>query len=143
MTARQTFCRRSLFTSAGLLVVVAVVVAVAVIPQVGAEASRGGTPQMAVTAFGINIGFALLSALGLFLVAIGSKAANRASRPLLILVGLVVLFLGIACVDAAFAYMSHGPAMRTATRLLFICGAVDFFVGIMAIVAAFLLPMKT
>jgi len=98
---------------------------------------------MAVTAFWVNIGFALLSALALFLVAIGSRVANRASRPLLILVGLVVLFLGIACFDAASAYMSHGPAMRTAARSLFICGAVDFFVGIMAIVAAFLLPMKT
>ncbi len=143
MTARQTFCLRSLLVSACLLVAVAIVIVVVVIPQVRDEASRGGTPEMAVTAFWINFAFTLLSALCLFLVATGSKVATRASRPLLILVGLIVLFLGISCVDAAFAYISHDPAMRTGSILLFICGAVDLLVGVVAVVAAFLLPMKT
>jgi len=143
MTARQAFCRRSLLTSAGLLVVVALVVAVVVIPQVRVEASRGGTPQKAVTAFWLNFGFTLLSALGVFLIAIRSKAANWVVRTLLIVVGLVVLFLGIACVDAAFAYISHNPAMRSGSILLFICGAVDLLVGVLAIAVAFLLPKKT
>ena len=143
MAALQTFCRRSLLISAGLLVAVALVVAAVVIPQVRIEASRGGTPDMTVTAFWLNVGFTLLSALALFLSAIRSEAANWDSRPLLFIVGPVVLFLGFACIDAAAAYISHGPSMRTASVLLYICGPVDFFVGIMAIVVAFLLLKKS
>jgi hypothetical protein len=143
MTARQTSCRRSLFTSAGLLIAVAVVMAAVVIPQVRAEASRGATPEKAVTAFWINLGFTLVSALALFAIAKRSEAANWISRSVLVVVGLVVLFLGIACIDAAFAYITHNPSMRSGSILLFICGPVDLLVGITAIAVAFLLPKKT
>ena len=143
MTARQAICRRSLLTSAGLLVAVALVVAVVVIPQVRIDASRGGTPEKVVTVFWANFGFTLLSALSLFVIATRSTAASWVARSLLIIVGLVVLFLGITCVDAAFAYISHDPAMRSGSILLFICGAVDLLVGVVAVAAAFLLPKKT
>lgn len=143
MTARQIFCRRSLLAGAGLLVVVALVVAAVVIPQVRIEASRGGTPEKAVTAFWINVGFALLSALALFVAAIRLEVAGWISRVVLILVGLVVLFLGIACIDAAFAYIKHNPDMRSGSILLFICGAADLLVGVVAVATAFLIPRKS
>lgn len=143
MTARQTLCRRFLLTGGGLLVAVALVVAAVVIPQVRVEASRGGTPEKAVTAFWVNVGFSLLSALALLVAAIRLEVAGWILRVVLILVGLVVLFLGIACIDAAFAYITHNPDMRSGSILLFICGAADLLVGIVTVGTAFIIPRKS
>jgi hypothetical protein len=132
-----------LLIGAGLLVVVALAVALVVIPQVRVEASRGGTPEKAVTAFWLNVAFSLLSALALFVAAIRLKVAGWISRSVLILVGLVVLFLGVACIDAAFAYITHNPDMRSGSILLFICGAADLLVGVVTIGTAFLIPRKS
>ena len=142
MPGTPTRWRRPLLTSAGVLVAVAIAVAVVVIPQVRIEASLGNTPQMAVTAFWANFGFTLLSAMTLFIIATRFKAPGWGSRPVLLIVGLIVLLLGISCVDAAFAYISDSPAMRSASILLFFCGAVDLVVGLVAIAATFLLPKK-
>jgi uncharacterized membrane protein YwaF len=140
MAARQKLYRRFLVISAVLLVAVALALAVVVIPQVRAEAARGGTPEMAVTAFWLNVGFTLVSALALLAIGARSQAATGFARLVLVIVGLVVLFLGISCIDAAFAYISHDPAMRSGSILLFVCGPIDLLVGLGAIAVAFLTP---
>ena len=143
MTVSLTFCRRSLLTSAVLLIGVALVVAAAVMPQVNVEVLRGATPQKAVTAFWVNIILNLLSALTLFFIAIRSMALSWISKFGLIIVGITVLILGLALADAASAYKSHGPSMQSASILLFICAAVDFLAGLLAGTTAFLFPKKT
>ena len=62
-------CRRTLLICAAVIAGVGLGLAVGVIGPVAAEAARGGTPGKAVTAFWVNIGFALLSAVALFVIA--------------------------------------------------------------------------
>ena len=95
-----------------------------VIPPVEAEASRGATPERAVQAFWVNIGFTLLSAITLVFIAIRSKGRSWISTSGLIIVGLIVLLLGLALADAASAYQKHGQLMESASVILFICAAI-------------------
>ena len=142
MTVSLTFCRRSLLTSAVLLILVALVVAAVVIPQVRAEVSRGATSEKAVTAFWVNIGLNFFSAVILFFIAIRSKGRSWISKSVLIIVGIIVLILGIALASAASAYQSHGPLMQTASIFLFICAVCDLLCGVMVVITAFLQPKK-
>ena len=132
--------RRTMFILAAVVFAVAVVLALGVTGPVKAEVTRGGTPERALQAFWFNIGLNLLSAVALALVAARSKGRNRISTTLHIVVGLTVMFLGFALVDAASAYHSHGPEMQTASMLLYVCGGADLLAGVSAIVTAFLQP---
>jgi hypothetical protein len=143
MKISPTFSSRTLLlTAAVLLIVAALVVAIAVIPQVQAEVLRGGTPQQAVTGFWINIIVSALVAAIIWLVAIRTK--NRKFFPMFILgvMGLIILVLGWALSDAAGAYITHGPAMYTASIILFVCAGVDFLALLLVIVAALFFPKK-
>ena len=75
-------------------------------------------------------------------IVIVSKERSRASTSSLVVVGLVVLMLGLALVDAASAYRSHGPSMQSISTLLVICAMVDILVGITFGVVAFLRPKR-
>jgi hypothetical protein len=101
------------------------------------------SPDSAVLAFWVNIGLNLLVALTLVFIAIRSKGRSRASTFALVVLGSVVLLLGLALVDAAFALLGHGPAMRTVAILLFFCAAADLLAGVLVITAIFLRPKKT
>ena len=85
------FGRRLLSVCAVVMISVALVLALGVIQPVKAEASRGATPDKAVLAFWVNIGFNLLSALTLFSFAIPSKRLSWISKSVLIVVGFVVM----------------------------------------------------
>ncbi len=112
-------------TSAVLLVVVALVVAVGVIPMVKDDMQRGATPGQAVPAFWFTVGVNVLGAAALWLLIFrpGSRSPGATFIPRL--GAFVALLLAIALVDAAAAYGGHGPAMRTATILLFCCAAAE------------------
>lgn len=134
--------RRVLLVCAVAIVSVALVLAFGVIRPVKAEAYRGATPEQAVLAFWVNIGFNLLSASALFVIALPSRRLSWISRFVVVIVGLMVMFLGIALADAGTAYQSHGPAMRIASILLLCCAAADFLAGIAVTAAAILLPKE-
>jgi len=134
--------RRMLFIYGAVVVAVALVLALGVIGPVKVEASLGATPQRAVHAFWVNIGVNLLAAATFILIAIRSKGRSWISTSVHIILGLVVLFLGLALADAASAYKSHGPSMQTAVILLFICAAADFLTGAMVVTTAFLQPKR-
>ena len=134
--------QRMLFTYAAILGAVALVLAAGVIEPVRAEAALGATPEEAVYAFLVNIGFNILSAVILVFIAMRSKGRGWFSTSANMVVGLVVLFLGIALADAASAYQSHGPLMQTASTLLFLCAAADFLAGVLIVTTAFLRPKK-
>ncbi len=91
--------RRMLFIYAAIVVAVALVLALGVIGPVKVEVSLGATPERAVQAFWGNIGLNLLAALALVLIAIRSKGRSWISISLHIIIGLIVLFLGLALAD--------------------------------------------
>jgi hypothetical protein len=143
MKANLSFSRRILLICAVVFVIVALVLALGVIQPVKAEASLGATPERAVLAFWVNISLNLLSALTLVLLAFRSKSRSWISTSVLVMVGLIVLFLGLALADAASAYQKHGPSMQSASIILFICAAVDFLGGALVVITTFLRPKKT
>ena len=142
MKANVLFCRRMLVVCAVLLVIVALVVALGVIPPVKADTYPGVNHEIAASAFWVNIGLNLLSAFFLFFIAIRSKARSWKSTSVLVIAGLLVLILGLALADAASAYQKHGPSMQSASILLFICAAVDFLAGVTVVTTAFLRPKE-
>jgi hypothetical protein len=134
--------RRMVFLDVIILVAVVLVLAVGVIGPVKDEVARGGTPQMALNAFWINIGLSLLAAVVLFVIAMRSKGRSWVTTTGHIVATIVVLLLGLALADAASAYKSHGPEMQTATIILFICAAADLLAGLHVFITAFLQPKK-
>lgn len=134
--------RRMLFVYAAVLVAVALVLAFVVVGPVTDEVSLGATPQRAVQAFWANFGLNLLSAVVLILIAVRSKGRTWISTCVHVIMGLIVVFLGIALADAASAYQSHGPSMQTASILLFICALADILTGLLVVISAFLQPKK-
>ena len=142
MPVSNTFSRRSLLISVALLVLVAIVIIIAVIPQVRAEYLRGGTPEMAVIAFWINVGFTVLVAVVVWFIAIRTKHRRFLPIFLLGLMSFIILILGWALSDAGGAYSGHGPEMKTASVMLFSCAVVDLIALILIIIAVIRLPKR-
>jgi hypothetical protein len=134
--------RRMLLICAFFLVILSIVLILGVIPAIKEEVMRGGTPEKAVTAFWVNIGFNALSAISIIVIALKSKGRSWISTSLLVFVGFIIMLLGLALADAASAYQKHGPSMQSASLFLFICAAADFLAGLTVITTAFLLPKK-
>lgn len=119
-----------------VLLVVCLMLALGVIPDVRSDTYERADPDMAATAFWVNFGIALAAAAvlgfgGLFLRRIGGVA-----RFVLILVGVVVLLSGLALVDATGAFGSHGPHMSQAMIFMSLGAAGEILVGLMTIWAA-------
>lgn len=142
MKANVLFYRRILLVCSVLFVIVALVVALGVIPPVKADTYPGVNHEKVAAAFWVNISLNLLSAFSLFFIASRSKERSWKSTSVLIITGLLVLILGLALADAASAYQKHGPSMQSASILLFICAAVDFLAGVTVITTAFLRTKK-
>jgi hypothetical protein len=132
-----------LLVCAALLAAAAIVEAFGVIRPVQAATFPGATPERAVPAFWVNIGLNFAAAATLVFIAIWSKGRSWISISVLVVIGLVTMFLGIALTDAAFAFQAAGPSMQTVSILLFFCAAADFLAGVLVIITAFLLPKKT
>ena len=142
MKSSPVFCRRFLMVGAVVMISVALVLALGVIQPVQAEVARGATPEKAVVAFWVNIGLNVVSALVLFSCAVSARGLGWTSKSTLIFVGLVVMLLGFALADAGSAYLSHGPAMHSASIILFICSAADILAGALVIGTAIMFPRK-
>jgi len=143
MTVSLLFRRRMLLVCAALLIAVAIVVALGVIPPVQVATFPGATPERAVPAFWVAIGLNFIAAAILVCIAIWSKGRSWISTSVLVVIGLVALFLGIALTDAFFAFRAAGPSMQTVSMLLFFCAAADFLAGALVVTTAFLRPKKT
>ena len=143
MAVSLLFRRRMLLVCAALLAAAAIVEAFGVIQPVQAATFPGATPERAVPAFWVNIGLNFAAAAILVCIAIWSKGRSWISISVLVVIGLVTMFLGIALTDAAFAFQAAGPSMQTVSILLFFCAAADFVAGVLVIITAFLLPKKT
>jgi len=142
MKLSLTFCRRSLMASTVFLIIVALLVAVAVIPAVKAEGLRGGTPEKVIAAFWVNIILTVLTAFCIGFIAF--RIQGRRFLPLFFLglLALVIFLLGFALNDAGQAYRSHGPAMQTASIVLMIAAGMDLIALLLVIIAASFFPKK-
>jgi hypothetical protein len=143
MTVSLRSCRRSLLISAALLVAVALVVAAGVIPPVKADTFALAGPHSAAGGFWVNVVISLLAATVLLIIAVRTTGRSRAWTTVLGALAFFVLLLGLALVDAAFAFRAHGEAMRVVPRLLFLCSAGDVLAAVLIIATAFLLPKQT
>lgn len=143
MKVSLLFRRRMLLVCAALLAAGAIVVALGVIPPVQVATFPGVTPESAVPAFWVAIGLNFIAAATLVCIAIWSKGRSWISTSVLVVIGLVALFLGIALTDAFFAFQEADPSMQTVSILLFFCAAADFLAGALVVMTAFLRPQKT
>lgn len=143
MTVSPAQSRWMLAVCALLVVVVAVVVAIGVIPPVRVATVPNISPEDAVPAFRVAVGLHLLAALVLVLIATLSKGRSRISTTGLVVAGVVVLFLGFVLGDAALAFREAGPSMSAVATLLFACVAADTLAGGLTIATAFLRPTTT
>ncbi len=133
--------RNSLLVAAALLAAVGFSIAVFVIPAAAAYALLQATPPQAVAAFWVVAGISLTLALSVLFAAVQGTLRSRwrvTAIVLLVLVALVVLLLALGLLDAAFAYWSHGPAMRTSSVVLFVCVAADLVAAALVIASTFL-----
>jgi len=142
MKANVLFYRRMLFVCAVLCVVVALVVALGVIPLVKADTSPDVNHEKVAAAFWLNFGIALLSAFSLFIIVIRARERSWKSTSVLLSAGLLVFVLGLALADAASAYLNDSPSLHSASLFLFICAAADIIAGVAVITAALLRPKK-
>jgi hypothetical protein len=142
MKVSHLFYRRMLLVCALLCFAVAAILILGVIQPVKDEVLRGGTPERALQAFWVNIILNLLTSVTLLAIAFWSKGGSWFSTSVLVVVGLVALFLGLALTDAGTAYRSHGPEMQTASVILLFCSAADVLAGIMVVTAVFLRPKR-
>ena len=134
--------RRMPLICAAMFAAVALVLILGVIEPVTVEASIGATKAVAVKAFWVNISLNLLLAAFLVFVAIRLKTQFWNAAPVHAVGGVIGILLGIALMDAASAYQSHGPSMQTASLLLFLCAGVDFLTGLVLVITAFLQPKR-
>ena len=142
MTVSIKFCRNSLLIGVALLVIVAIVIAVGVIPPVKNDTFLFATPESAATGFWVNVDISLIISVALSFIAIRTKVRSRQSTVLLGILAFVTLVLALALTDARDAYMGHGPAMQLVPILLLICIVADLLAAILIIVTAFLYPKK-
>ena len=105
--------RRLRLTASGLVIAVPVILAVLVIPLVLPDTFPQAAPGKASVAFAVS---ALLHAL----LGIWAFRSSRLTETISIWVGIFALLLGLALVDAGFAFAAH-PAMLIATAAIFLC----------------------
>jgi len=141
--ARSLLQSRSLLAACAVLVgVVALVVAVGVIPQVRVANVPDISPESAVPAFWVSVGIHLLAALVLVLTATLSKGRSRISTSVLVVAGIAMLAFGFVLGDAGLAFREAGSSMRMVTTLLFLCVAADVLAGALTVATAFLRPAR-
>jgi hypothetical protein len=113
---------------AGLYLVVAATLVVAVIPAIARDTSPHATPGPAVKAFIVSVAIHVLVAAFMLWRTRGGK--------LPVVAGVFGLLLGLLLLGAAAAFAHHGPAMHLAAITLFACTGIDLVVGASSLVAA-------
>jgi hypothetical protein len=131
---------RLLLVCASLFLLVALVVALRVIPAVKSDMSPNAVPERAVAAFWVNVGFSLLLSASCGAIAFWSRGRDRFSTTSLVLLGVVALLLGLALVDAGSAFRSHEMLARGTSIVLFVCATVDLLAGALVLVVTYRRP---
>jgi hypothetical protein len=136
-------CRRSLLICAALLVAVALVVAAGVVPPVKADTFPQAAPERAVPFFWGIVVVNLLAAADLMSLAIRVTKRRGLSPASLVLPAFLAFASAGLFAAPGFAFLGHGPAMRTASILLLVCSAAEFVVTGLVSRTALVLPKRT
>jgi hypothetical protein len=123
-----TAWRGVLRAGAGLYLVVAATLVVAVIPAVARDTSPHATPGPAVKAFMVSV--VLHGFLGAFIL-----WRTRGGK-LPVVAGGFGMLLGLFLLAPASGFAQHGPAMHPAAIALWACTGIDFIVGAASLAAA-------
>ena len=134
------FCRISFLACAILVIVIALMVAICVIPSVRTDTFPGSSPESAVPAFWFNVACNAVAATVFLALAIRAKGRSVLAKIVVTFMGLLLLFLAFAFIDAWAAYVSEGPAMHVTSIILFICSVASFIAAVLGITTVFLLP---
>jgi hypothetical protein len=116
--------------ASGLLIAVPAILAMLVIPLVLRDIYPRATSGRASVAFAVT---ALLHAL----LGIWAFRSSHLTKTISIWVGIFSLLLGLAFVDAGFAFAGH-PAMQIATAAIFLCVMNDAVASILIFALAFI-----
>ena len=149
---KKNILRCILYTGAGLVILVAVLLTLSVIPSIILDKSLTSTPVNAVIGTLLNVILHLLP-LYVFREAIIVNKRNdllKNKNILFIASGIGLLLLGLMLMDGAIAYMEDGAIafmghdnMHLASITMFICAGCDLFAAVIASTALFLQPKKT
>ena len=135
-------CRRSLVSCSTLLVAVALILAAGVIPQVKIDRFPAAAPARAVPVFWAIAALNLLAAAGLGLIAVRTTGRSHQSTAIASAVAFLAVVSGLLLAGPAGGFLSHGPAMHTASILLFLCVAADLFAAVLATTTVFRMPTR-
>ena len=135
-------CRISFLACAVLVIVIALIVAICVIPLVRADTFPGSTPLSAVPAFWFNVACNVVAATVFLALAIRAKGRSVLATIVVTFMGLFLLLLAFAFIDARAAYLSEGPAMHVTSIILFICSVASSIAAVLGITTVFLLPKR-
>ena len=126
----QIAFRRMLYAGTGLVVVLAVILAILVIPPTS-------IPKQAIIPIWGSVTVHLLI-VGVFIwTIIVNIRGGRINNGLLVTAGAMFILLGLILMDGAFAYLGQ-PEQPGVSFWMFACVGCDFLAGSLAIIARFL-----
>lgn len=132
----ETVWRRMLYVGTVLVVIVILIIALFVIPNIKADNSPTLTPESATKAFWVNILLQLLSVAALLYTLIFSHKKGHFINGFLIAAGVILILLSLVLIDAATAYLSY-PELHSTAISLFICIGFDFIAGMLSFIARY------
>lgn len=125
MKISLTSWKRMYLITAALLAMVAILIALFVVPQAAVDTHPGVKHEEIAFIWGVNISMNVLILFLLTLISIFSKVKGGVTAPVVIFLMFILFILAFSCYDAAMAYLSHGPNMQSVSVILFICAALE------------------
>jgi hypothetical protein len=132
----KTSWHRILYVATGLVILVVLMIAFYIIPQVKADTFPHATPERAVPAFWVNILIQLLNVAALIYSIMFSHREGHLENGFLVTVGVVLILFSLVLIDAASAYLAH-PGLHSTVIFLFICIGFDFIAGVLSLIARY------
>lgn len=125
-----------IYFSAGLIIIVVLLLVAVVIPFVATDMKPSATPEKAIPAILVSAIFHLLVIAALLWTIRSHKRKDRINKELLVASGIIPIILGLILMDGAFAYLDH-PGMLVASIAMFLCVGLDILGGSMALMARY------
>lgn len=127
---------RMLYSSIGLIFVVAAILAIVVIPQVMSDKSPSATPENATPAIAVIVIVHLLIVVALIWTIKVNNRGSHINKELLVAAGVIPMVVGLLILDGAFAYVDK-PDTHSTGIWMFICVGCDFVAGLLALIARY------
>jgi len=125
----QISFRRMLYVGAGLITVVAAILAIMVIPP-------STIPKGAVTPIWVIVIVHLLIIVALLRIVHVNKLGGRTNKALLVLAGVTIIVLSFVILDGALAYYGTPDQHGVSIWMLIIAGC-DFVAGLLTLIARY------